>query len=679
MKLLKSGVLGSCLLGILAGCSSSSGPESLGKGKDYLARGDLASAVISFKNAVQADPSSLDARLALGEVLERTGDLSGAEQQYRRALELGGDASDLVPRIAVLLLDRNDMALLVREFADRQLPLPSADSDLRGMVALAQVALGQQDAAEAQLARAEATSGGVRLARAQLALRAGRLQDGLAELESTQQDGKAPWWVSRAVSRVYGAAGQGDKSLAAMKAAYDAAGAHQGVIGEYAERLAAAGRLPEAKPLYERLRKIAPRYYRTHFLEALFHWDAGRTDEAHDAAVRVLAALPEHIPAQLIAARAEVKRGELSSAEERIRKVLAKDAASVEALRLQLVLQLRQGKQAEAAVTLARAMRLAPNDRSLMAAAAELAWIKGAKAEAVKQLAAAAQRQPPDAQLLTRLAEMQQALGRRAEAMAAIDQAIELSAKSPAVREDAFRALVRMKLMDKAKALAQAEVGARPKDPEPLMWVAAVLGSGGDEAAALDYTRKALELQNDYFPALLALAKTASTIERSKEYGERLQKAVDSGTKDPRIYLEQARRLQLTGGGRDQVGAVFDKGVAAAPSSIELRSAAIRHWLAWGRRDRAQALAAEGAAAQPDNVAMMTLVAMTQDAVGNFEQAATLYGQLSARSPDRVDWVLAHAQSLTKAGKSADAIQALRKVIAARPDEPGRRPWRQAT
>jgi len=87
---------------------------------------------------------------------------------------------------------------------------------------------------------------------------------------------------------------------------------------------------------------------------------------------------------------------------------------------------------------------------------------------------------------------------------------------------------------------------------------------------------------------------------------------------------------------------------------------------------------------------MMTLVAMTQDAVGNFEQAATLYGQLSARSPDRVDWVLAHAQSLTKAGKSADAIQALRKVIAARPDEPvpyqalamlqmGRRPWRQAT
>src|ERR1035438_7655390 len=70
---------------LVAGCSPSAS-DSLQQGKSFVAKGDLSAAIISFKNAVQKEPESLPARLALAEALENNDDQAGAEQQYRRAL-----------------------------------------------------------------------------------------------------------------------------------------------------------------------------------------------------------------------------------------------------------------------------------------------------------------------------------------------------------------------------------------------------------------------------------------------------------------------------------------------------------------------------------------------------------------------------------------------------------------
>lgn len=74
---------------VLTGCSGSAS-DYVKEGSAFLEKGELPAALISFKNAVQADPKSLPARLALADALERNGDLQGAEQQCRRALEAGG-------------------------------------------------------------------------------------------------------------------------------------------------------------------------------------------------------------------------------------------------------------------------------------------------------------------------------------------------------------------------------------------------------------------------------------------------------------------------------------------------------------------------------------------------------------------------------------------------------------
>ncbi len=670
MKLINAHLVVVAAAAFLAvGCSNSTA-DSIRQGKEHLNKGELSSAVISFKNAVQSDASSSEARSALADALERTGDMVGAEQHLRQALVHGGNADDLVPRIALLLLDRGDYAILVKDFADRELALPTADSELRGIVALAHLALRHQDKAEWQLTRATINAPAVRLAKAQMAIQAKRPQEAMVEVEDLIKEGKAPWWVRRAASRLYVARGDQANALASMKSSYELAGWHQGVIGEYAEQLFEAGKSAEAKPLLNKLRKIAPRYWRTAFVEALFQMEEGKQDQAHALVTKVLVALPEHVPSLLIAAKVELDRGELSSADSRLRKILFINPASLGALRMQFLLELRRNDLKAAAAILDRALRLAPNDRGLQTASAELAWAKGDKAGAVKQLTKAAQTQPPGADILIRLAEMKFALGKRDEAGQAISQAIQLSHDNPGLREGVFRALLNMHLLDKAREMAKAELELRPKEPEPYLWMAAVAGIEGNEAAAFEQTSRALDVRPDYYPALMALAISATSADRSKQYDDRLKRAVDDKTKDVRIYFDLAKRMRIAGADSDKIGAVLERGVAADAESVGLREAAIRHWLAWGKKDKALSVASEGEAANPDNLAMKVLAASTHEAAGNFEQAINKYAELKARFPERVDWGLRHAQTLVRAGKAPDAMLALRKLIAQRPDEP---------
>lgn len=652
----------------ILGCSGSAS-DYVQEGAKYLEKGDLTAALISFKNAVQADPASTVARLALADALERNGDLPGAEQQLRRAVDSGASPDELLPRVAVLLLDRGENTLLIRDFGGRKLQSPTADSDLKALVALAYLAAGQPKKASEQIEQAGNVTPAIRLARAQIAFTATRRAEAAAEMGEILKAEKAPWWVARAASRVFIANEDSSKALQAIQAAYEAAPMHRGVIGEYAEQLIGANRKEEARPLRDKLRKVAPGYYRTQYLDALFLLEDGKQDLAYTAVTKVLAALPEHTPSQIIAASIELERNELASVETRVKKIVSAAPNSSEGFRLKAMLEMRRGNIAEASAALEKAINRAPEDRTLLAMAAGVSWSRGEKQLAVRQMLQAALQEPVRADLAAQLAEMQSASGQLSEAKKSLDSAIS-AAKDPKGRESVFNSALRIKQYALAKELAQKESVLRPNDAEPLMWMAATVGSEGDEVGALDYTRKALNLRPDYYPALLALAKNVKTPEGRQDYESRLKKAVDMGTKDPRIYLDQVRSLAQAGADSDKLGAVLDKGVSAVPTDLALREAAAQHWIGAGRKDKALALVKEGEGAMPDNARMLALAAYVQEAAGESSQSAVKFAQLSERYPDRVDWSLKHAQNQIQSGKNQDAEKILRRLIQLRPEEP---------
>ena len=664
---LRHGFVAVALAATLLGCSDSA-DDYLKSGAAYLDKGETEAALISFKNAVQAAPDSLKVRLAYGEALERSGDLQAAEQQYRRALDLKGDADELTPQIAVLLLDRAEYALLIRDFANVKLGSASADSDLRALVAMAYLGTGQAKPAREQLAAAREQTVAVHVARAQQYLVDGQRDKAKAEMAQVLATDKAPWWAYRVASRIFQIDEQAPEALAAIEKAYRLAPMHRGLIGEYAEQLIGAGRKDEARSLRDKLVKIAPRYYRTQYLVALYAMEDGRPDEAYAGVTRVLATLPAHVPSQIIAAMVELDRREYASAEARVRKVLRADPNSVEGYRLKAALDLQQGRLLEAAKAMDRALSLAPDDRNLLAMGAEVSIRRGYFPKAVEQLSQAAAKAPPRPELYARLAVAQQLAGARTDAEKSLQRAISL-AKTPQDREAAFAAALRTQRFDLAKGIAQEAINQDPKSPEPVMWLAAVIGATGDDAAALVQTQRALDLRADYYPALVALAKFAPTAEGRKQYEARLKKAAESGTKDARIYLDRARQLRDSGAPPEQIAEVLDRGLAANSGDIELRRVAIDQALRSGRKDKAIKLARDGEGAAPDNPSMQALAAAVHAQMGETSQALSKYAQVTERYPERVDWSVQYASLLIQDKKFDEASKILRRLIQNRPDE----------
>ncbi|WP_296446487.1 hypothetical protein, partial [Rhodoferax sp. UBA5149] len=176
-------------------------------GKEHMTKGEYPAAVIEFKNAVQAQPDSVQARLALADAYEHSFDPGSAEQHLRKAVERGGDADLLLPRIAILMLERGELEPIVRDFKDRHLKSAEAESNLRAIVAIAYVSQKRAGLAEEQLKGATANTPAVKLAKAQLLLASGQANQALAELNTLPSDTAASWWTLRALSRVYSAVG----------------------------------------------------------------------------------------------------------------------------------------------------------------------------------------------------------------------------------------------------------------------------------------------------------------------------------------------------------------------------------------------------------------------------------------------------------------------------------------
>ena len=195
----------------LQGCARQ---DDAALGRELAAKGDHAGAAIALRSAVQAAPESAELRVLLADALERKHDLPGAEQQLRHAIEHGGDANVLVPRLALLMLDRGDVDALIRAYKDHRLPDAQADAALRGTVALALLTLKRDAAAHAHIVGA-APVAQVRLAQAQLLAGEGKAQEALALLRLDDTAAPPPWWTLRAGRRLAQAAGEPEAVAAA--------------------------------------------------------------------------------------------------------------------------------------------------------------------------------------------------------------------------------------------------------------------------------------------------------------------------------------------------------------------------------------------------------------------------------------------------------------------------------
>ena len=88
--------------------------EFLDNARQRLAQGDVRAAIIQLRNALQADPTNLDARQSLGQLYLQVGEAEAAEKELRRAhAGQPSDATEMLLGQALLVLNRPEEVLQV--------------------------------------------------------------------------------------------------------------------------------------------------------------------------------------------------------------------------------------------------------------------------------------------------------------------------------------------------------------------------------------------------------------------------------------------------------------------------------------------------------------------------------------------------------------------------------------
>ena len=92
---------------LLVGCSKPTPEDFIQTSNEYLNNGNLETALVNLKTAVQAYPEDTELRSLLASAMYESGNLQGAEKELKRLVEANPTSSELLERYFFALYHQN--------------------------------------------------------------------------------------------------------------------------------------------------------------------------------------------------------------------------------------------------------------------------------------------------------------------------------------------------------------------------------------------------------------------------------------------------------------------------------------------------------------------------------------------------------------------------------------------
>ncbi|MBI3347402.1 MAG: tetratricopeptide repeat protein [Burkholderiales bacterium] len=116
---------------LVTGCFDPSPEQYIKTGKARLEKSDARGAAIEFKNALQKDPSVVEARFLLASALLKLGDAVGAAVELEKVEKAGYDNNLVAPVMARALMQQGKSDALLAKYKDTVLTQPAAMAELQ--------------------------------------------------------------------------------------------------------------------------------------------------------------------------------------------------------------------------------------------------------------------------------------------------------------------------------------------------------------------------------------------------------------------------------------------------------------------------------------------------------------------------------------------------------------------
>lgn len=436
--------------------------------------GEIAKAKELLTSSLKELPGSTAITSLLLTLAVREKDYPTAESYLRQLMAADPEDQNLVLQLSELhiLAGKPDEARqLLTDFLGKH---PAALS-VRMRLAEMEVARRQYDAALALLDAAPEQSGALALDKAGVLLRAGRIDQGIALLQTLAADPKA------------------DKAAAER--------ARMGLVEVYMQQ----GKPEEAEKELNAVLAANPDNMIALFTRGRLHLGQKRAAAAVADLERVVKAQPDNLQAAIAMAEAAYSNGDPALAEALITRVNQRAPKFGQGYVAMANLYVAQKKNEAALLTLRMGQREVPNDPNLFFAEADILASLKRYTEAQKVLEELAKKKQFAEAALIRLADVHAAAGEAAKAASVYERLLALNPQLPGLKEARIQALLAAKQTKAALAEAEKLQTEKPDDRTIAFMVGEAALAGKDKKKAEQAYRRALELAPDWEPPLTAL------------------------------------------------------------------------------------------------------------------------------------------------------------------------------
>jgi putative PEP-CTERM system TPR-repeat lipoprotein len=660
-------LLAAALAATVAACNQPTAAEQRAQAVQLRAKGDFRGALIVLKNALDAEPRSVDTRYQLAQIYLDLGDSTTAEKEARQALDRGYARG---PALAALA------AALVMEG--------------RYQKALDDTAVGPDDAA-------------LTIARGDAWLALGRNDEARAAydhvLERHPDDPAALVGLGR-LAMVEGHAdtahGYADRVLARLPRNVTA-------LMFKADLVRAGAHPEEALALYDRVLAVSPQHRTAHvekaylaiglrkpqmaqaeldlaakgapgsllvaYTQALLDYTTDQQDAARDMLYKVLKTVPDHMPSVLLAGAVDLRLGSYYQAEQHFRRYLERNPANVYARKLLAQALIGSGHADEARTVLEPVLDARQADAEVLALAADANLKSRRYGPAADLFARASALDGASATLRTGLGLARLGEGATDDAVRELQAAATLDKQSPEAVEALVQANLRLGRRDAALDAALALERAQPDKPLAHALKGQVLAAQGKPDAARTSFERALQLDPAYFRAAASLSQLALDAERPARARLVL---VDFVAKNKKSVAAMDGLATLAERIRDgaQVTHWLEQAAAVDPHAIGPGVDLCAHYLRTGQTDKALELARRLQVSHPENPDLLDLRGKAELARGDLPAALESYKQLAQALPRSAPALMQVAALRLVMNNPTQAEADLKSVLAIQPDFP---------